>query len=146
MGISDQYKNANSVLLPLIRNVMPNVIAHDIAGVQPMTGPTGSLFKMRKRYQRIFDSITPKRHGYRMSKEQLRNFLRVNNRRKTHTIEEMRAYGYPSIEITNLLWKQAIDWENWLDENMPNQYFYAGETDLFFSEEQYKIMYLLRWS
>lgn len=33
------------VQLPKIRNVMPGVIAADICGVQPMTGPTGSIFK-----------------------------------------------------------------------------------------------------
>ena len=29
---------------------MPNLIAYDIAGVQPMTGPTGLIFAMRSRY------------------------------------------------------------------------------------------------
>ena len=36
----------NNVLFPLIRKILPNVIAQDIAGVQPMTGPTGNVFKM----------------------------------------------------------------------------------------------------
>lgn len=38
------------VLLPIIRRVMPNIIAHDIVGVQPMMGPTGSIFTMQPRY------------------------------------------------------------------------------------------------
>ena len=37
----------NPVLLPVIRRVMPNIIAHQIVGVQPMTGPVGSIFSMR---------------------------------------------------------------------------------------------------
>jgi hypothetical protein len=37
------------VLVSLIRRAMPNLIAYDIAGVQPMTGPTGLIFAMRSR-------------------------------------------------------------------------------------------------
>ena len=38
------------VLISLVRRSMPNLIAYDIAGVQPMTGPTGLIFAMRARY------------------------------------------------------------------------------------------------
>ena len=38
------------VLISLIRRSMPNLIAYDIAGVQPMNGPTGLIFAMRSRY------------------------------------------------------------------------------------------------
>jgi hypothetical protein len=37
------------VLISLVRRAMPNLIAYDIAGVQPMTGPTGLIFAMRSR-------------------------------------------------------------------------------------------------
>lgn len=37
------------VLISLVRRSMPNLIAYDIAGVQPMTGPTGLIFAMRSR-------------------------------------------------------------------------------------------------
>jgi len=37
------------VLISLIRRAMPNLIAYDICGVQPMTGPTGLIFAMRSR-------------------------------------------------------------------------------------------------
>jgi len=39
------------VLISLIRRSMPNLIAYDLAGVQPMSGPTGLIFAMRSRYQ-----------------------------------------------------------------------------------------------
>ena len=39
------------VLISLIRRSMPNLIAYDIAGVQPMSGPTGLIFAMRSRYK-----------------------------------------------------------------------------------------------
>ena len=38
------------VLISLVRRSMPNLIAYDICGVQPMTGPTGLIFAMRARY------------------------------------------------------------------------------------------------
>jgi len=39
------------VLISLIRRSMPNLIAYDLCGVQPMNGPTGLIFAMRSRYQ-----------------------------------------------------------------------------------------------
>jgi hypothetical protein len=38
------------VLISLVRRAMPNLMAYDICGVQPMTGPTGLIFAMRSRY------------------------------------------------------------------------------------------------
>ena len=43
--------NFDPVLISLIRRSMPNLIAYDLAGVQPMSGPTGLIFAMRSRYQ-----------------------------------------------------------------------------------------------
>ena len=38
------------VLISLIRRAMPNLVAYDLAGVQPMNGPTGLIFAMRSRF------------------------------------------------------------------------------------------------
>ena len=38
------------VLISLIRRSMPNLVAYDLAGVQPMTGPTGLIFAMRSKF------------------------------------------------------------------------------------------------
>ena len=43
----DKY---DPILIGLVRRAMPNLIAYDIAGVQPMTGPTGLIFAMRSLY------------------------------------------------------------------------------------------------
>jgi hypothetical protein len=43
--------NWDPILISLVRRAMPNLIAYDVAGVQPMTGPTGLIFAMRSRYQ-----------------------------------------------------------------------------------------------
>jgi hypothetical protein len=43
------------VLISLVRRAMPNLIAYDVAGVQPMTAPTGLIFAMRSRYGKQTD-------------------------------------------------------------------------------------------
>jgi hypothetical protein len=42
--------NWDPILISLVRRSMPNLIAYDICGVQPMTGPTGLIFAMKSRY------------------------------------------------------------------------------------------------
>ena len=42
--------NWNPILISLVRRAMPNLIAYDVCGVQPMSGPTGLIFAMRSRY------------------------------------------------------------------------------------------------
>ena len=44
------------VLVSLVRRAMPSLVAYDIAGVQPMTGPTGLIFAMKARYSTDTDS------------------------------------------------------------------------------------------
>jgi hypothetical protein len=50
--------NFNPVLISLVRRAMPNLIAYDIAGVQPMSGPTGLIFAMKSKYA-DGNAITP---------------------------------------------------------------------------------------
>ena len=42
--------NYDPILISLVRRALPNLIAYDICGVQPMTGPTGLIFAMRSKY------------------------------------------------------------------------------------------------
>jgi hypothetical protein len=49
-GGSAPIADWDPVLISLVRRAMPNLIAYDIAGVQPMTGPTGLIFAMKSRY------------------------------------------------------------------------------------------------
>ena len=42
--------NYDPVLITLVRRSMPNLVAYDLCGVQPMTGPTGLIFAMRSHY------------------------------------------------------------------------------------------------
>jgi hypothetical protein len=49
-GASSPVAGFDPVLISLIRRSMPNLVAYDLAGVQPMNGPTGLIFAMRSRY------------------------------------------------------------------------------------------------
>jgi hypothetical protein len=49
-NVAGGISNFDPVLISLVRRAMPNLMAYDVAGVQPMTGPTGLIFAMRSRY------------------------------------------------------------------------------------------------
>ena len=50
-----QVQSFDPVLISLVRRSMPNLIAYDICGVQPMTGPTGLIFAMKSNYVNATD-------------------------------------------------------------------------------------------
>jgi len=53
----------NKVMLPLIRRVMPSVIANELVGVQPMTGPVGQIHTLRVRYRKlVVEQVQVTRH------------------------------------------------------------------------------------
>jgi hypothetical protein len=49
-NVAGGVQNFDPILISLVRRSLPNLIAYDIAGVQPMTGPTGLIFAMRAKY------------------------------------------------------------------------------------------------
>jgi hypothetical protein len=50
LGQNGAISTWDPILISLVRRAMPNLIAYDICGVQPMSGPTGLIFAMRSRY------------------------------------------------------------------------------------------------
>ena len=50
VGGEGQIKGFDPILISLVRRAMPNLMAYDICGVQPMTGPTGLIFALRAKY------------------------------------------------------------------------------------------------
>jgi len=54
---SGNIATLNRVILPVIRRVMPTVIANEIVGVQPLTGPVGQIHTLRVRYAEAFDNV-----------------------------------------------------------------------------------------
>jgi hypothetical protein len=55
---SGNIATLNKVILPVIRRVMPTVIANEIVGVQPMTGPVGQIHTLRVRYAETAGTAT----------------------------------------------------------------------------------------
>jgi len=49
-NLTGGVQNYDPILISLVRRALPNLIAYDVAGVQPMTGPTGLIFAMRAKY------------------------------------------------------------------------------------------------
>jgi len=61
----------NRVILPVIRRVMPTVIANELVGVQPMTGPVGQIHTLRVRYS---DTVNAGANGATAGEEALSPF------------------------------------------------------------------------
>ena len=55
---SDAVAKPDPVLISLVRRAMPNLIAYDVAGVQPMSGPTGLIFAMKSRVGHATNQIS----------------------------------------------------------------------------------------
>jgi hypothetical protein len=51
LGSGTNIGSYDPILISLVRRALPNLIAYDICGVQPMTGPTGLIFAMRSKYK-----------------------------------------------------------------------------------------------
>ena len=72
MSTADAVANWDPVLISLVRRSMPNLMAYDICGVQPMSGPTGLIFAMKARMgegatsvdEALFDEADTKDSGY----------------------------------------------------------------------------------
>ena len=72
MSTSDAVANWDPVLISLVRRSMPNLMAYDVCGVQPMSGPTGLIFAMKARMgegatgttEALFDEADTKHSGY----------------------------------------------------------------------------------
>ena len=66
----------NRVILPVIRRVMPTVIANELVGVQPMTGPVGQIHTLRVRYaQSLTDTVSAAQTSVQAGQEALSPFL-----------------------------------------------------------------------
>jgi len=50
-GVGSAGAGWDPVMIALVRRAMPNLMAYDVCGVQPMTGPTGLIFAMKSRYK-----------------------------------------------------------------------------------------------
>ena len=86
-----------AIILPAIRKVMPNIIASQLAGVQPMTGAAGSIFQL---YGEMVS----------MEKKHYQHFLRLYNRRRDQRVDELVKQGYGYVSINPLNQSVAREW------------------------------------
>jgi Major capsid protein Gp23 len=125
----------NSILIPLIRRVMPGIIANDIISVSPMIGPASQIFTLKVRYQLMKD------RRVKVKKEIYRTFLRINNRRKTQSDNDFSKAGY---------WQGSgafIDVIGWCTEQFgAHGYWHNHETGtVWFATETDYTAYCMVW-
>jgi hypothetical protein len=110
---------------------MPNIIAHDIIGVQPMTGPVGSIFNSTW----TLDSVV-------LTKDHFKHFLRVYNRKKYHKLRDITALGYATIDISAF---NTFSARQWCRETLKPGSFVCSNARFCFAYEQDYVMFMLRW-
>jgi hypothetical protein len=128
---------AQWVILPLIRRVMPSIIAQDIIGVQPMTGAFNS----------IHSQGWVLRNGYpgriTLTKNHYRHFLRVYNRRNRHHPEYITQLGYSHFKID---YTNRQDAAVWCKQTFKPGSFIISFNDFWFAYERDAMLFSLRWN
>ena len=96
----------NRVILPVIRRVMPTVIANEIVGVQPMTGPVGQIHTLRVRYAEANDNVAAGEEALSPFKiaEGYSGNATTNTADATATLE-----GSPGRKLSIQILKQAVE-------------------------------------
>ena len=132
-------KQAVKVLLPLIRNVMPSIIANDIIGAQPMSAPAGDIFNLKPKYYPV---------TVRLTKDHYRYFLRAYNRRQYHTVEYIDSLGYPSVKLTRRDDNEynALKARVWAIENLKQGSYINSGGVFWFARDKDYTLFLMRWS
>ena len=122
----------NPVILPLIRRVMPNIIAHDLIGVQSMTGPVGQIFSSKWTLDHV-----------KMQKENFGHFVRVYNRKKYHKIGDIADLGYTMLKVDTI---NAVKAKYWCKENLKPGAFICVNTRFCFAYDRDATLFAMRWS
>ena len=123
-----------SVLLPIIRRVMPSIIANDIIGVSPMTGPTAGLFGLRNGwYGRVV-----------FTKNHFRHFLRVYNRRTHHHPDYLHSLGYPHYKVSRRVF-DFMDARDWCKDTLVLGSWVSSSNNFWFAYHADYVMFKLVW-
>lgn len=128
----------NSVILPLIRRVMPTVIANQIIGVQPMTGHVGSIFSTNG--IRLY---RPPR--IKMTNMHYKVFLRLNNRKKSQTADDLLKAKYPYMPFHFTVLDNATDCIEWCDQQFTKYGYILDKGVLWFENDNDVTLFKLRW-
>ena len=120
------------VLLPMIRRVMPNIIASQLISVQPMTGPVGQIFNSTWTLDHL-----------KMKKVHYQHFLRVYNRKTYHKIDDIVKLGYTQVTVSVM---NAIPAKRWCTANLKPGSFVMINTRFVFAYDRDATLFALRWS
>jgi hypothetical protein len=109
---SSNVATLNRVILPVIRRVMPTVIANEIVGVQPMTGPVAQIHTLRVRYADT-QSATTTTDGATMGDEALSPFKIATaysgNSATSKAVNTATLEGVPGNRINVQILKQVVE-------------------------------------
>jgi hypothetical protein len=112
---------------------MPTIIAQDIIGVQPMSGP-------------IMDILTSKT-GYSgrvvLLKKHFKYFLRIYNRRKHHHPDYITSLGYTKFRVR---YSDVIEAKDWCKKTFKPGSYIRSMNDFWFANERDALLFSLRWS
>jgi hypothetical protein len=123
-----------SVLLPIIRRTLPNIIANDIIGVSPMTGPTAGIFGLRNGwYGRVV-----------FTKNHFRHFLRVYNRRTHHHPDYLHSLGYPHYKVSRRVF-DFMDARDWCKDTLVPGSWVSSSNNFWFANHADYVMFKLVW-
>lgn len=132
-------QNTQQVLIAQIRRVMPSIIAQDLIGVQPMTGPTVDIFNTKYNINRDFNWAG----RVILHKEHFNHFLRVYNRRKHHHPDYLTNLGYTKIRLG---FYRTVDASEWCRETFRHGTYVRSSLDFWFAYERDATLFRLRWS
>ncbi len=122
------------VILPIIRRVIPTIIANEILGIQPMTGPAGDIFTMRGNYNWAGRVV--------LHKEHFNHFLRVYNRRKHHHPDYLTNLGYTKIRLG---FYRTVDASEWCRETFRHGTYVRSSLDFWFAYNEDATLFSMRW-
>lgn len=130
----------NPVLLPIIKRVMPAIIAQQVIGAQPMTAPLAQKYALNARYGlkngwsgRIY-----------FEKEHFNHFLRVYNRRQRHHPEYLTSLGYPHVKLL-IPSTEKYAAEQWCIDTLKPGTWVRAYADFWFATQDDATMFTLRW-
>ena len=89
---SGNIATLNRVILPVIRRVMPTVIANELVGVQPMTGPVGQIHTLRVRYAQSLTDNSAAQTSVTAGQEALSPFLIAQAYSRTPQATDTTSY------------------------------------------------------
>jgi hypothetical protein len=100
-NVAGQVGNYDPILIGLVRRSMPQLIAYDVCGVQPMSGPTGLIFAMKARYG-TDDAADPYAREEALFKEADSDYTGAGTHAGTNPFDNRAAFGGSSTSGTGL--------------------------------------------